>query len=564
MRKVIDILLLCLVVMTACTKQEDPASTGNIKVVLSTMPPQTKAETPGDGLVADGGGIYMDNSDVPDLYIIIFDGEGHLAAYYPHDALLGDKPTHNIVQEAQSSNSALEIEVTFRKTKDGTNFDDGDYHLYAVANAEGLWDFDGGDSWDDVMDALADGSLDETGFTALKFDELADGETPSIKNNRMPLSAVGSIQVSSGIARANATMLRCLCKLNLTIENLSGSTLTLDGLSLGQFNANTGYLIKQEDNDIPAGTTYSEVTILKTEDDDEDDPDDILIPTGSHKILTNKYLFPNINPGQHLLNIRFGGEQGKTTFTLEEYTGANPDPTKNYVISFPDGEQPGYIYYDEDATGTKLLIKEESAISGGVPSEEKYFWRFFYCGEGEWGRHDHDIQNVGSGKYIMATGAENTYYERTITWRPGFAYEITSSSTKPSELSAPVSWRFENAKLKQSPTDAMINVEGTSDRTFYLTRGKSLDYQGGDTGNTESDVYVHTGVSVNTHIKVYEAIPHIHGTYNDVPIRDKYNNNITGISRNQNLDITIRVSYSVTFGYTLELWTGKNENIHFD
>lgn len=562
--------------LASCDKAEDYKATGDgIKVVLATLPPQTKATvTPGDGLVSDGGGIFLD-SGAPDLQILIFDQSGNLSAYYPHDALSDDKPTHRIVTEAATSNSALEIEVTFKKTKTGTDFSDGNYSLYAIANTEGLWSMVSSSSasfsdWSDVLDALIAGTLTEAEFKTLRFDALAEGETPSQLNSRLPLSATGSLVISNGSGMASAQMLRCLCKVNLTLANYTGEELTLDGLTLGQFNASTGYLLKQQANDIPAETSYSVVPILQTgvSSDDitigyGDDPDE----TDYHikKVVSDKYLFPNANEGKYQLSLRFGGEHGRTIYTWGQQitsTYGTGIETKEVFIRFYDGSLPGYVYYDEDATGTKLMIKNDEDLTE-IPTDAKYRWRFR---EVSTGSHRYDLQNAANDEYIYATGAEGTYYQRTNGGgaRGGYAFEFASSATKPSLMASPVYWEFSSGQLKQYPTPEISAIDPMTSPYFVMVRGKSLDYTGYNTGNTEPDVYLHSGGNVNNRVQIYEAVENIRGLFEDLPIRDLSNRNVSKIDRNQNLDITIRISKSSSFGYVLDAWTENNESIHFD
>lgn len=585
-----------LLMLSSCSKDDEgghlvTGGTDGIKVTLSTRPAQTKANiTPGDGVIADGGGIYMSGSagsEVPDLCILIFNSSGNLTGYYPNNGASGDnKPTHRIVN--QTATSALEIEVTFKKPAVGDSWDDGDYNVYALANTEGMWKMKKDDSvnaydyatWNDVFTALKGGTLSEADFKTLKFQDLATSFTPQIEQDRLPLSAIAEMAVASHTGRVSAEMLRCLCKISVTMENLTGEDIIIDGFTIDAINASTGYLIKQEaeegqdtaiDIDVPSSATYTTLEILEegdptdditigTEEEDEDDPDYHI-----QKILTDTYLFPNANIDHYLINLRFGGSLGATTYSEGEVLGnVRPDPDTEYYIKFTSGTKPGYVFYNSSSTGTMLRIDSDAT---DVPVGAEYRWKILSTAADSW---RYDIQNVGSSMYIMASGDPGTYYQRqagSVNER-GYAYEIQGVSTKPSLHSEPISWTKLNNGMAHNTPATMTALEAPRTPQYpALTRGKSINYASSTGGNDEEfDVYAHTGWSGNLDhiIEIVEAIEHVHGDIQNLPIRNKYNQNITHVDRNQDLQIHIKVSRTSSFAYELEAWTEKTESIHFD
>lgn len=200
---------------TACRRIEEPAG-GTVTLTFRVGEPVTKAVTPGDGNVADGGGIFCTEAEgvvTPDLVIFIFNADGSLKKHYPDDGAL--------VESDYDSGHATTLSVSFGyQSSDG--WADGAYTVFALANIAGSGNlvFPNLSSITDISE-LEDLQL---GFS---------GTAPSLgtTNPRMPLSAMGTLHVAQGLGKYNGLleleMLRCFAKVQLTFKNLTGDPLTL-------------------------------------------------------------------------------------------------------------------------------------------------------------------------------------------------------------------------------------------------------------------------------------------------------------------------------------------------
>ena len=92
-KKVLILLLSAVVLLGAACKRIDEPSGGDVLLTFRIGEPVTKATTPGDGNVADGGGVYCTEAGgvvTPDLVIFIFDEDGTLKKRYPTDGVLAE------------------------------------------------------------------------------------------------------------------------------------------------------------------------------------------------------------------------------------------------------------------------------------------------------------------------------------------------------------------------------------------------------------------------------------------------------------------------------------------
>ena len=226
-------LLLCLL---SCSKRTE----GGSEVTLSfyTGAIETRATTPGDGLVADGGGIYRDGGGNPDLIILIADANGDIVKRYPGDGEL-------------KSSSATEAKVAFSFA----DKDAGNYYVYAFGNAQGLWPMiKEGDSDDDESKIISVDDLTNIGkvptryvLEELRFRKLAHDVAPELINGRMPLSAKGELEVTEGKnGQVRLELLRCIAKVTAEFINNSGEDLVLSNYSNTIVNIcpDCGYIIK--------------------------------------------------------------------------------------------------------------------------------------------------------------------------------------------------------------------------------------------------------------------------------------------------------------------------------
>ena len=274
--------LVTLACLFSCSKDTETKTAEGTSVTLSfyTGAMQTRATTPGDGDVADGGGIYRDDGGNPDLIILIAEAtSGNIVKRYPGDGDL-------------MSSSATEAKIAFSFADQAA----GNYFVYAFGNAQGLWPMiqEGGDDTDDsqIISATDLTNPDKVPTRAvleeLRFRKLAVHKAPELINGRMPLSAKGELVVSAGKnGQVRLELLRCIAKVTAEFINNTGEDLDLSNYSNRIVNIcpDCGYIIKH-----PAVSPESasmgdlEATVL----------DHNMLHEGS--ISRSWYVFPSMGP----------------------------------------------------------------------------------------------------------------------------------------------------------------------------------------------------------------------------------------------------------------------------
>ncbi len=217
------LLLVTLAVLAwvSCTRM--PAPTGGVTLRFSTGDPVTRA---GDGVVADGGGIYLSDGQ-PDLKILLVNQAGNVVARYPGDG---------VFQNATATDATVRFATVPQ----------GNYTVYAAANLGSTLAVEGVD-WTTIA-TKAD-------LDALLFTALSDLTAPTV-GDRMPLSAVGSLSVTaSSNGYVSLNLLRCVSKVEVIFKNLTGEELTLEdcNITLEDINPTTGYFFPPAEDDA-AGT----------------------------------------------------------------------------------------------------------------------------------------------------------------------------------------------------------------------------------------------------------------------------------------------------------------------
>lgn len=217
----------------ACSKNADPSagSSGSIKLTFLTGEMQTRSGVAGDGVVPDGGGIYVDNSGNPDLVVAIANRFGNIVAWYPKDyGGVGETIDYSAEKLTQlaANTPATETVINITGPERGT------YSVFVVANTAGL------DS--DLVDALKN-STTISALEALTLSALGS-ESPTF-TTAMPLSARGNLSVNtSGDGQANLELNRPVAKVSLFFRNNTDSSLSLSDCSVTIYSINpiSGYL----------------------------------------------------------------------------------------------------------------------------------------------------------------------------------------------------------------------------------------------------------------------------------------------------------------------------------
>lgn len=231
--------LLVLLSGISCSRQE-PAASG-ITLTLSSGLPETRGATPQEtsANVMDGKEIFFDDSGNPDLVLLLFDGD-NLVAKYP-----GTTSTEILTSPTPTGQ---DLRVRIARDLNGNMLSAGTYSIYALANTKGLWG-----------DPAIESIMTKTAADALVFSI----RPTALKEDRMPLSAIGTVDVnSSGNGAAELNLLRPVGKVIVRFVNNYGKTLTLSpfSLTLRNMSASSGYLFLHAPNDIPGGVTYENLT----------------------------------------------------------------------------------------------------------------------------------------------------------------------------------------------------------------------------------------------------------------------------------------------------------------
>lgn len=240
--------LLVLLSGISCTRQEQIGDGDGVTFTLSSGLPQTR----GIAEIQDGTEIYFDGS-TPDLVLLLFDSNGALVAKYPD-------PGHSEVLDTPAP-TAVDLRIRIARKLNGERFSSGTYSLYAMANTGGFWHLSG----DPVIGNIS---------TKAQADALFfDARPTSLIADRMPLTAIGTVDVNdggNGVAEVN--LLRPVGKVVVRFVNKYGGALTLAPyvnpldpteirplFSINEVNPDKGYLFPH-DTDSPTGVTKETVS----------------------------------------------------------------------------------------------------------------------------------------------------------------------------------------------------------------------------------------------------------------------------------------------------------------
>ena len=369
MKRFLLITLIALLGAVSCYREEAAApAVGNcgLRIDFGTGLLRTRA---GDGNVADGGGIYIDDSDPndlkPDLVILVVNNStGNVVGRYPDDV-----PDSGVDSKLETGADATAMSVTF------TSLDEGAHTVYAFANTGGYWAMDGQgvSDPDDYLLSLTTGAAIE----ALKFSDLfatvGDSVCPNDKDNlpdRLPLSAKGTVNVSSEhTGEVSLEMLRCVAKVTAEFVNNTGALLTLEDYSntIVGMCPNTGYVIAH-DTDYPTGALAGNIVageasleIPATDAHDQSKP-------GS--ITMTWYVFPSSGP--YTCNIGFTLFKGAANEHV--YTYSNLPVHDDHAVSIPSLARNRHLHIvTKISKGTTVSFNFEVAGWGEPTVEQVLF-----------------------------------------------------------------------------------------------------------------------------------------------------------------------------------------------
>lgn len=239
MKRLTAILALALACLVSCKREARPGLPCAVTVNVFTGDLVTKAVSPGDGSVPDGGGIAFDGVNQPDLKILIADASDAIVARY-----LGSG------SNLQEGATATRMSVTFGDLTAA----DGPYTVYAFANTSGLWSIAGGVDWTTVSTGAA--------LEAMEFAPMATIGPLEVLDDRLPMSAKGSLTVSAGgTGEITLQMIRCAAKITMDFVNNTGETLTLYDFdfALKGICPDRGYVLPVSLPEVPSSTVNGDI-----------------------------------------------------------------------------------------------------------------------------------------------------------------------------------------------------------------------------------------------------------------------------------------------------------------
>ncbi len=243
----------------ACSRElAAPGPGGVVSIRFATGELQSaRSVTPGDGVVEDGGGLFLDGSGDPDLVVLITDSNGDVVITYPG------------ANAAKTSATATEAVISFDFSDAGAHLPAGNYTVYAFGNTAGLWTmttdpYDPEDPTDANIAVELSGAQLTTLTTAAQIEALRFKAQPRnieawdhgalVQNSRLPVAAKASLAVSSRYnGEARLELIRCVAKVTAYFINNLGEGVDLYDYihTIYRLNPTTGYVFQRpnpEDN----------------------------------------------------------------------------------------------------------------------------------------------------------------------------------------------------------------------------------------------------------------------------------------------------------------------------
>lgn len=356
MKRFLPIILLALLGAASCHRGEEPRDPGNceLKISFGTGAMLTKA---GDGVIYDGGGIYIDKSDpsnpLPDLVILVVNNSsGNVVGWYPDPA-----PDSGVDSRLEADPDEMAMSVTF------TSLPSGMHTVYAFANTGGYWSMEGQGAVDAdqyLLSLTTQSAIDALRFSDL-FPDIAGSVCPNDDGNlpsRLPLSAKGTVNVSTEhTGEISLEMIRCVAKISAEFVNNTGEALTLYDFSntIVGICPNSGYVITGNP-DYPSGTLAGNIVGEETS---------LSIPVDG-TLTKTWYVFPSTGP--YTCDIEF--TLFKDLVNEHTYTYTDLPVHDDHAVSIPSLARNRHLHIvTRISKGTTVSFNFEVA-GWGEPIEE--------------------------------------------------------------------------------------------------------------------------------------------------------------------------------------------------
>ena len=324
--------MLC--IATGCTPHETehlPSGQGSLSVVINATS-VTRATTPGDGDIFNGGGME-------DLTLVLVNSMGYISEIQQILSLTGEE------QRIKS--------VTF------VNLDVGNYMLYAYANTERSL-------LSEVRDMLATlevgDSFDSSRYDAL-FTTLTNRETPTLDSTN-PLLLTASKALSVGVENSSTTidMLRPIVWFEVRLFNHSDYPMQVDDVSFSNFNPSTSYILSK-DGAIPSSVTYRGLPLYTTYSGGED----VVVPAATESCIYETALFENRAPSYTMsLTLKVGSTQlvTATSISTSSTYALKNRATGNYLVDNGSGRMAMVSSIDKALSADHAMWRFSATRSG--------------------------------------------------------------------------------------------------------------------------------------------------------------------------------------------------------
>lgn len=386
--------------------EEFSAEKGSLRVMLKATE-ATRATTPGNGNIYDGGGME-------DVTLVLVNSMGEISEIQKITSLTGDE------QRVKS--------VRF------VNLDVGNYTLYAYANVErSLLD-----EVKSMLSTLRVGdNFDSSRYNAL-FTTLAQRETPTLDNSHpLLLTAAKAISVEVENTSATIDLLRPVVKFEVRLYNHSTYPMIIDDVSFSNFNPSTGYILPKN-GQIPSSVTYRALPLYDTYTGGTD----VTVAAMSEGQIYQTALFENRAPSYTMSLTIKGGNSELISATSISTTGT-------YALKNRSTGR----YLADNGSGRLVVV---SSLDAAV-SREHALWKFSGTSSGY-------MINVATGnRYYRGTSAATSGSNLTFRMTSGYLRIYYSTNKYLRDNSGSVS--FSNT----TNTTRYWSLQQTSQRTATIS-----------------------------------------------------------------------------------------------
>lgn len=361
----------------SCEKAEEtvPDGQGTLRVGVA-LQGFSRATTPGDGSIYDGGGME-------DLTLVLVDPNARVAAKQQLTALTGDD---RVVKE-----------VVFE------HLNIGNHTLYAYANTERSF-------LTEAKTLLASLEVGDS-FGAAERDALfteRTGTSAPQTNQTEPLLLTASqeVAIEMGTTSTSIVLVRPVARFEVLLNNHATVPMTITGLSTSAFNPSTGYLLPHG-GVLPASLTYRNLPSY----DSYTGGEDLVVAAGAEQTIYRTELFENRAPS-YTLSLGLAITTTVTTTSTETVTSL----VSNTPYLLKNRSTSRYLIDDNGEMAVVASLDEAPSIAHAQ-------WRFSGPSSGY-------LTNEATGnRFYRSTEASSTGQSLTFT-KSGNYYRIMGSNNR--------------------------------------------------------------------------------------------------------------------------------------